>query len=194
MDSKEKLQKSARELFSVQGSDFMEVDAAKEVVAELLSKAGAAKQDGEQQYYVLEGEEAQKVLDKLAVRQAPQGFIQTSEWVQPAAQSGHTTDEALQALGNRLQTAGKPPEPAPADTVDCQCGDDVYVLPDEQAMQEFVANLGVCDASNYTKTTAWDKNQGDADNRQLALLTDIAARLQAIETVLLRLEQTLKNC
>lgn len=193
MDDKEKPKKADSEMFAIQGSDFMEIEAAREAVAELLSKAGAVGQDGEQQYYVLDGEEAQKVLEKLAAAQAPQGFIQTSEWVQPAAQSEHTTGEGLQDLGSRLRAAGKLPESAPADNVDCLCGDEVYVLPDMTAMQEFVANLGVSDASNYSKTTIWNKNQGETDNRHLALLTDISVRLQAIESVLLRVEQLLRN-
>lgn len=193
MDDKEKPQRSTPEMFSIEGSDLMEVDAAKELVEELLNKAGAARQEGEQQYYVLEGEEAKRIFEKLAAGPAPQGFIQTSEWVQPAAHGGCMPDEALHELGSRLQTADGLPEVTPADAIDYECGEEVYVLPDAKAMQEFVANLGVSDASSYTKTTVWNKNKGEADEQQLALLTDIADRLQAIETVLLRIEQLLRT-
>jgi len=191
LEGKEKRKRLEQELFSMQGSDFMGIGAANEAVSELISKAGIVWDSGDQQFFVLEGEEVKEVISKLA-GQAPQGFVQTSEWMQPTAPPGPLADELLQDMGKHLQDVVTPEELAAADEVHCQCGEDVYVLPDGKAMQEFVANLGVSDASAYTKTSVWNKQQGDADNKQLALLADIAARLQTIETILLRLEQSLK--
>lgn len=178
------------ELISIQSEDLMEVGTANQAVSELLTKA-VLRQDGQQQYFLLEGEEAEGMLSKLA-GQAPQGFILTNEWVRPDTFPGLMIDESLRKIGAHLQSVAKPSEPASVDDIHCECGDEVYVLPDQKAMQELIANLGASDAADYTKMKFWNKNQADADNKQLALLGDIAARLQVIETILLRLEQLLK--
>jgi len=188
VDKKENPAGAGREQIFVRDEDFMDISAANEVVSELLGKAGVVWQEGEQQYFVLAEEDVDKVLAKLAA-QAPAGFIQTNEWVRADSPAAPGPDDLLEALAARLRAGSGADEPAAADQVQCAYGDEINVLADAGEVQAFIANLAAADAGNYSKTQLWNKQSGGpADGQQIALLREIAARLRAVEEILLRLE------
>ncbi len=73
----------------------------------------------------------------------------------------------------------------------CEYGDEIQVLPDGAAVEEFLRSMADKEAKNFSKTRRWNAAAGSLDKKQEALLADTAARLDAIEARLERLENLL---
>lgn len=190
----DKQKPAATEMWQVSagGTDALDVTDANKAVSQLISKASEVLQDGDQHIYVLSKEVADEVLGTLQVK-APEVFVQTNTWSKPAPSADNKDDTLLAAMGTHLQSGAAPEEARTTDQVQFEYGDQAYVLPDEASAREFIANLAAGDATAFQQTKQWNKQPpGVLDGKLEAAFEDIAARLQAIEAVLLRMEAFIK--